>query len=88
MKQRVAAMVNGLCADDPRSAGERRSDAVGAIADKNDVLEDLILLAEVFYSIAVMDLEKGPPIRGGGSGFFGFRLPSQRGGRGEHGEHQ
>ena len=38
MKQRVAAMVNGLCADDPRSAGERRSDAVGAIADKNDVL--------------------------------------------------
>ena len=38
MKQRVAAMVNGLCADDPRSAGERRSDAAGAIADKNDVL--------------------------------------------------
>ena len=38
LKQRVAAMVNGLCADDPRSAGERRSDAAGAIADKNDVL--------------------------------------------------
>ena len=34
LKQRVAAMVNGLCADDPRSAGERRSDAAGAIADK------------------------------------------------------
>ena len=38
LKQRVAAMVNGLCADDPRSAGERRSDAAGAIAEKNDVL--------------------------------------------------
>ena len=38
LKQRVAAMVNGLCADDPRSAGERRSDAAGAIADGNDVL--------------------------------------------------
>ena len=38
LNQRVAAMVTGLCADDPRSAGERRSDAVGAIADKNDVL--------------------------------------------------
>ena len=38
LNQRVAAMVSGLCADDPRSAGERRSDAVGAIADKNDVL--------------------------------------------------
>ena len=34
LKQRVAAMVNGLCADDPRSAGERRSDAAGAIAEK------------------------------------------------------
>jgi hypothetical protein len=38
MRQRVAAMVNGLCADDPRSAGERRSDAAGAIADRNDTL--------------------------------------------------
>ncbi len=38
MEQRVAAMVNGLCADDPRSAGERRSDAAGAIADGNDIL--------------------------------------------------
>ena len=37
-RDRVAAMVNGLCADDPRSAGERRSDAAGAIADGNDVL--------------------------------------------------
>ncbi len=37
-RERVAALVNGLCADDPRSAGERRSDAAGAIADKNDVL--------------------------------------------------
>jgi hypothetical protein len=38
MRQRVAAMITGLCADDPRSAGERRSDAAGAIADGNDVL--------------------------------------------------
>ena len=38
MRQRVAAMVAGLCADDPRSAGERRSDAAGAIADGNDTL--------------------------------------------------
>ena len=37
-RERIAAMVNGLCADDPRSAGERRSDAAGAIADGNDTL--------------------------------------------------
>ena len=37
-RERVAAMVGGLCADDPRSAGERRSDAAGAIAENNDVL--------------------------------------------------
>ena len=38
MKQRIAAMVNGLCDNDPRSAGERRSDAVAAIANNNDTL--------------------------------------------------
>jgi Domain of unknown function (DUF222) len=38
MKQRVTAMVNGLCDSDPRSAGERRSDAAAAIAHHNDTL--------------------------------------------------
>jgi hypothetical protein len=38
MHQRITAMVAGLCAGDPRSAGERRSDAAGAIADGNDTL--------------------------------------------------
>jgi hypothetical protein len=32
LKRRVAQMVQGICDDDPRSMGERRSDAVGAIA--------------------------------------------------------
>ena len=38
LKQRVAAMLKGVCAADPRSAGERRSDAVGAIADGKEIL--------------------------------------------------
>ena len=38
MKQRMTAMINGLCAADPRSAGERRSDAAAAIANGNDTL--------------------------------------------------
>ena len=38
MKHRVTAMVNGLCDSDPRSAGERRSDAAAAIANTNDTL--------------------------------------------------
>jgi Domain of unknown function (DUF222) len=38
MHQRVTAMVNALCDNDPRSAGERRSDAAGAIAHHNDTL--------------------------------------------------
>jgi hypothetical protein len=38
MKHRVTAMVNGLCDSDPRSAGERRSDAAAAIANNNDTL--------------------------------------------------
>jgi Domain of unknown function (DUF222) len=38
MKQRVIAMVNGLCDGDPRSAGERRSDAAAAIANNNATL--------------------------------------------------
>ncbi|WP_164478721.1 HNH endonuclease signature motif containing protein, partial [Mycolicibacterium stellerae] len=38
LQQRVTAMVDGVCANDPRSAGERRSDAIGAIANGNDVL--------------------------------------------------
>jgi hypothetical protein len=31
LKKRIAAMVAGVCHDDPRTAGQRRSDAVGAI---------------------------------------------------------
>ena len=31
LKRRLADMLAGVCADDPRSAGERRSDAAGAI---------------------------------------------------------
>jgi hypothetical protein len=38
LTQRVTAMVSALCPDDPRTAGERRSDAVGAIANGNDTL--------------------------------------------------
>ncbi|WP_123029682.1 DUF222 domain-containing protein, partial [Mycolicibacterium stellerae] len=38
LRQRVTAMVNGVCDGDPRSAGERRSDAIGAIANGNDTL--------------------------------------------------
>jgi len=38
MKQRMTAMITGLCAADPRSAGERRSDAAAAIANGNDTL--------------------------------------------------
>ncbi|MDT5209434.1 MAG: hypothetical protein QOF67_1849, partial [Mycobacterium sp.] len=32
LKRRVALMVQSVCVDDPRAVGERRSDAVGAIA--------------------------------------------------------
>ncbi|WP_210085587.1 DUF222 domain-containing protein [Mycobacterium sp. OAE908] len=32
LKRRIAQMVQGVCDDDPRTIGERRSDAVGAIA--------------------------------------------------------
>ena len=38
LKRRVAAMVAGVCDEDPRSMGERRSDAVGAIAAGRDRL--------------------------------------------------
>ena len=38
LRQRITAMVTGVCDADPRSAGERRSDAVGAIANGNDTL--------------------------------------------------
>ncbi|MDX1881826.1 HNH endonuclease signature motif containing protein [Mycolicibacterium sp. 120270] len=38
LAKRIAAMLAGLCADDPRTAGERRSDAVAAIAEGNNVL--------------------------------------------------
>jgi hypothetical protein len=38
LKHRITAMVGGLCAEDPRSAGERRSDAAAAIANGNDTL--------------------------------------------------
>ena len=37
-KARVTAMLNGLCAEDPRSAGVRRSDAVGAYLRGDTVL--------------------------------------------------
>lgn len=30
-ERRIHAMINGVCADDPRSVGERRSDAAGAL---------------------------------------------------------
>lgn len=38
LKRRIADMVQTLCADDPRTAGERRSDAVGAILAGSDRL--------------------------------------------------
>lgn len=38
LERKIAAMVGAVCPDDPRSAGERRSDAVGAIANGNDHL--------------------------------------------------
>ena len=38
LKRRVAAMVASVCDEDPRSMGERRSDAVGAIAAGHDRL--------------------------------------------------
>ena len=37
-QQRITAMVDGVCAGDPRSIGERRSDAVGALFNGNDTL--------------------------------------------------
>ncbi len=37
-QQRITAMVNAVCAGDPRSIGERRSDAVGAMFNGNDTL--------------------------------------------------
>ncbi|VEG37951.1 protein of uncharacterised function DUF222 [Mycolicibacterium flavescens] len=38
LKRRVAEMMKGLCDDDPRSMGERRADAVGALAAGHDQL--------------------------------------------------
>ena len=38
LKRRMAAMVAGVCDEDPRSMGERRSDAVGAIVAGHDRL--------------------------------------------------
>jgi hypothetical protein len=38
VRQRVTAMITGVCPGDPRSVGERRSDAIGAIANGNDTL--------------------------------------------------
>jgi Domain of unknown function (DUF222) len=38
LEARIAAMIKGLCENDPRGAGERRSDAMGAIAHGNDHL--------------------------------------------------
>ncbi|GAB3217279.1 HNH endonuclease signature motif containing protein [Mycolicibacterium hippocampi] len=38
LRRRITVMVAGLCADDPRSAGERWADAVGALGHGNTVL--------------------------------------------------
>jgi uncharacterized protein DUF222 len=38
LQQRVAAMATGVCDNDPRSIGERRADALGALANGNDTL--------------------------------------------------
>ncbi|MGB7356689.1 MAG: DUF222 domain-containing protein, partial [Mycobacterium sp.] len=38
LRRRITAMVAGLCADDPRSAGERWADAVGALGHGTTVL--------------------------------------------------
>jgi hypothetical protein len=38
LDRKIAAMMATVCPDDPRSAAERRSDAVGAIANGNDHL--------------------------------------------------
>jgi hypothetical protein len=38
LKRRIAQMVQGVCDDDPRTMGERRSDAVGAILTGNSHL--------------------------------------------------
>lgn len=38
LRKRVAAMVSGVCDDDPRTTAERRADAVGAMANGNDHL--------------------------------------------------
>ena len=38
LEQRITAMVAGVCDKDPRSMGERRADAMGAIANGNDTL--------------------------------------------------
>ncbi|MGE2732248.1 DUF222 domain-containing protein, partial [Mycolicibacterium vaccae] len=38
LEARIAELVSGLCAEDPRSAGERRSDALGAITHRADHL--------------------------------------------------
>ncbi len=38
LQQRVTAMANGVCQGDPRSIGERRADALGALANGNQHL--------------------------------------------------
>ena len=35
LQKRVTAMANGVCEEDPRSIGERRADALGALANGN-----------------------------------------------------
>ena len=39
LRARITAMVAGVCPDDPRTAGERWADAVGALGHGNTVLE-------------------------------------------------
>jgi Domain of unknown function (DUF222) len=38
LQKRVTAMAHGVCQGDPRSMGERRSDALGALANRNEHL--------------------------------------------------
>ena len=38
VEQRITAMINGVCDNDPRTVGQRRSDAVGAVFNGNEHL--------------------------------------------------
>jgi hypothetical protein len=38
LEKRLAYVISGVCADDPRTVGQRRSDALGVIAVDGDQL--------------------------------------------------